>query len=82
MKLDKNPQRSLLVGLILTCFIGILIFLVSGDETISELDQGLTFIIGLTTMGALSAFHQYREDTIICDRIKKSTDKKKETNLE
>jgi high-affinity Fe2+/Pb2+ permease len=81
MKLDTNYRRSLLVGLILFCVTGILIFTVSSDETISEFDQGLTFIIGLTAMGALSAFHQYTDKPKICDRIDRSinTNTSKET---
>ncbi|NJK48220.1 hypothetical protein HC931_08580 [Candidatus Gracilibacteria bacterium] len=74
MNIDKNNRRSSIVGLILSCITGILVFIVGSDETISEFDQGLTFIIGLTTMGALSAFHQYTNNQIIGDRINKSID--------
>lgn len=81
MKIDKDRQRSSIVGLILSCITGILIFIVSGDEMISELDQGLTFIIGLTTMGALSAFNRYREDRIIGDRIDNSINKSEKVKV-
>ncbi|MCU0534621.1 MAG: hypothetical protein MUD14_12075 [Hydrococcus sp. Prado102] len=73
MKLDKNHQRSLVVGLILSGVTGILIYIVGGDKIISEFDQGLTFIIGLTTMGALSAFNLYAGNQINSDRIDRAT---------
>jgi uncharacterized membrane protein len=56
---QKLKYYILIVGLILTFIIGILLFVISKNETISEFEQGLFFIIGLTTMAALSAFKQY-----------------------
>jgi membrane-bound lytic murein transglycosylase len=86
MKTNKTYQkleyRSLIVGLILTCITGILLFFIGKDETISEFDLGLTVILGLTTIAALSAFQQYSGNQINTDRIKKNIDKTKENDLE
>jgi hypothetical protein len=76
-----SKHHSLIIGLILTCITGILLFFINKDTTISELDEGLFFIVGLTTMGALSAFNQYAGSQSDRDRIEKSIDKKK-NNLE
>jgi hypothetical protein len=82
MKISKNykdsEDYSLIVGLILTCITGILLFIINKDATISEFDEGLFFIVGLTTMGALSAFNQYAGSQSDRARIKKSIAKKKD----
>lgn len=49
-----------MVGLLLSCMTGILLLIVGRDTVISEIDQGLVLISGMTTIAALSAFEQFR----------------------
>jgi hypothetical protein len=65
---QKSESRSLIVALILSCFTGILLFFISKDQIISEIDLALLFIVGMTTMAALEAFHEYFAGQIKIDR--------------
>ncbi|GBF81525.1 hypothetical protein [Aphanothece sacrum] len=56
---DVVKYRSLIVGLFLTGITIILLYFVGQDEQISELDQVLVFITGITTIAALSAFANF-----------------------
>lgn len=59
---QKLEDRSLIIGLIISSIAGILVFLITRDETVSEIDRALLFLVGMTTIAALEAFHNYFSD--------------------